>query len=58
MRVGEARAAHASDYTALAKRVKDAGLLKRRPGSYLTRVIVLGAFYVVGFTLLATLGHT
>jgi fatty acid desaturase len=58
MRVGEAQAAHASDYTALAKRVKDAGLLRRRPGSYLTRVIVLAALYATGFVLLATLGHT
>jgi fatty acid desaturase len=58
MRVGEAQAAHASDYTALAKRVKEAGLLRRRPGSYLTRVIVLGALYATGFVLLATLGHT
>jgi fatty acid desaturase len=58
LRVGEAQAAHASDYTALAKRVKDAGLLRRRPGSYLTRVIVLAALYATGFVLLATLGHT
>jgi fatty acid desaturase len=56
--VGEARAQHASDYTALAQRVKQAGLLARRPGSYLTRAIVLATLFTVGFVLLATLGHT
>jgi fatty acid desaturase len=57
-RVGEAQAAHASDYTALAKRIKDEGLLRRRPGSYLLRAIVLAALFAVGFVLLATLGRT
>jgi fatty acid desaturase len=58
LRRGEAQAANASDYTALAKRVKEAGLLRRRPGSYLIRMLVLGALYALGFVLLATLGHT
>lgn len=56
--VGAAQAANASDYTALAKQVKDAGLLRRRPGSYITRVVVLSALFAVGFVLLATLGRT
>ncbi|MDH2444035.1 acyl-CoA desaturase [Amnibacterium sp. CER49] len=56
--VGEARSLHASDYTALAKQVKEAGLLRRRPGSYLTRGIVLTALLAGGFVLLATLGRT
>jgi fatty acid desaturase len=55
---GRAQSAHATDYTELARRVKDAGLLRRRPGSYVIRVVVLAALFAVGFVLLATLGHT
>jgi fatty acid desaturase len=56
--VGQAQAAHASSYTALAKRVKAEGLLDRRPGSYVLRGIVLAALFAVGFALLFLLGHT
>lgn len=57
-RIGGAQASHASDYTALAKRVKAEGLMDRRPGSYLLRGIVLAALFAVGFALLLTLGRT
>jgi fatty acid desaturase len=56
--VGRAQSAHATDYTELTRRVKEAGLLRRRPGSYATRVIVLGVLFAAGFVMLATLGHT
>ena len=58
LRPGGAQAAHASDYTELAKAVKAAGLLERRPGWYAARCAVLAVAYAVGFTLLFTLGQT
>jgi len=56
--VGAAQAAHASDYTELAKAVKDAGLLERRPVFYVIRVAVLAVALAAGFAMLFTLGHT
>ncbi len=55
---GSAQAAHASDYTALAKRAREAGLLGRRPGSYLTRAVVLAVLFAVGFVLLVLVGRS
>ncbi|BDI22346.1 acyl-CoA desaturase [Herbiconiux sp. L3-i23] len=55
---GGAQKAHASDYTELARRVKAAGLLERRPVWYALRVGVLAALYAIGFALLFTLGQT
>ena len=55
---GAAAAAHASSYTALAKRIKAEGLLERRHGWYLRRGIVLAVALAAGFVLLGTLGHT
>lgn len=55
---GSREAAHASDYTGLARQVRAAGLLERRPGSYVRRAIVLGVLFAVGFALLLTLGRT
>jgi fatty acid desaturase len=57
-RAGASQAAHASDYTELARRVKAAGLLERRPVWYALRVTVLVALFAVGFVLLFTLGQT
>jgi fatty acid desaturase len=56
--VGRAQSSHATDYTELARRVKEAGLLRRRPGSYALRMIVLGTLFALGFVLLVTLGRT
>jgi fatty acid desaturase len=55
---GRAQSAHATDYTELSRRVKEAGLHRRRPGSYVLRVAVLAVLFAVGFVLLATLGRT
>jgi fatty acid desaturase len=57
-RPGGAQAAHQSDYTELAKQVKESGLLERRPGWYAARVVVLAAAYALGFVLLFSLGQT
>ena len=56
--VGRAQSSHATDYTELTRRVKEAGLLRRRPGSYALRMTVLVLLFAVGFVLLATLGRT
>jgi fatty acid desaturase len=55
---GRAQAGNASDYSALSKAVKEAGLLERRPGWYALRIAVLIALFAVGFALLLTLGRT
>jgi fatty acid desaturase len=55
---GGAEAAHASSYTALARRIKAEGLLQRRHGWYLLRGAVLVALLAVGGGLLVMLGHT
>src|SRR5829696_5930357 len=61
VRAGRAQDAHNSDYTALANEIKAAGLLKRRPGWYAARCVVLAASlavcFVLLFTQLAFLGH-
>ncbi|MCU1437066.1 MAG: acyl-CoA desaturase [Naasia sp.] len=57
-RPGTAQAAHASDYTALAKEIKAAGLLRRRPLWYTARTVILAAALGLGFVLLFTLGQT
>lgn len=57
-RVGGREAAHASSYTALAKRIKAEGLLARRPGWYVLRGIGLAAMLGIGVVLLVVLGHT
>lgn len=55
---GVAQSAHASSYTALAKRVKAEGLLNRRPGSYVLRGIVLAVLFAAGIAALVLLGRT
>jgi fatty acid desaturase len=57
-KAGGSEAAHASSYTALAKRIKAEGLLERRHGWYLRRGIVLAVLLAVGIVLLCTLGRT
>ncbi len=58
LKAGGAQGAHASDYTALAKRIKAEGLLERRHGWYVMRGLVLAGLLTVGVALLLTLGHT
>jgi fatty acid desaturase len=53
---GGAEAAHASDYTELARRIKAEGLLARRPGAYLIRSLILAACFAVGVVLLFAVG--
>lgn len=55
---GQAQASHASDYTALSRQVKDAGLLRRRPLSYALRVVVLTVGLAVASLLLVGVGRS
>jgi len=55
---GKAQAAHASDYTALAKQIRAAGLLERRPLWYASRFVGLGVLLAGAFAALFLLGHT
>ena len=50
--------AQVSGFFDLQQRVKDAGLLERRVGSYIFRMILLGLAFAGAFTLLFTLGDT
>src|SRR3954447_22132025 len=45
-----------SDYAVLARRIKQAGLLERRPGYYLARIAMVTVLYVGGWAALAVLG--
>jgi fatty acid desaturase len=47
-----------TDYADLMRRVKQAGLLDRRPGYYLTKIGVTGALLAAGWTAFALLGDT
>lgn len=47
-----------SDFFELSRKVKDAGLMQRRVGRYITRMIFLGLALAGAFTLLFTLGDT
>ena len=55
---GTAEAASASVYTELARRIKAAGLLRRRRGWYVLRVAVLAGLLAVGAVLLVGLRRT
>jgi fatty acid desaturase len=50
--------AHGSDYAALLRQVKAAGLLQRRPGYYLTRIAVTGALFAAGWYGFAVVGDS
>src|SRR5690625_575276 len=50
--------AQVSGFFDLQQRVKDAGLLERRVGAYIFRMILLGLAFAGAFTLLFTLGDT
>src|SRR5690625_7891056 len=50
--------AQVSGFFDLQQRVKDAGLLERRVGAYIFRMILLGLAFACAFTLLFTLGDT
>ena len=56
--VGEAHERNASQYSELAATIKQMGLMKRRPGWYLARCLVLLAAYVAGFAALFALGSS
>jgi len=47
-----------SDFADLMRRVKDAGLLERRPGYYLTKIAVTGVLLVAGWTVFVLLGDS
>jgi fatty acid desaturase len=47
-----------SDYADLLRRVKDAGLLDRRPGYYATKVAVTGALFAGGWAAFVILGDS
>src|SRR5215212_1987302 len=55
---GRAQAAHASDYTALTKQIRAAGLLERRPVWYAFRFAGLAVALGASFAALFLLGHT
>jgi fatty acid desaturase len=55
---GKAQAAHASDYTALAKQIRAAGLLERRPLWYASRFASLAVLLAGAFAALLLLGPT
>jgi fatty acid desaturase len=55
---GGAQKAHASDYTALTKQIREAGLLERRPVWYAFRFLGLGVALGGCFAALFLLGHT
>ena len=58
VRAGGAESAHASSYTALAKRIKAEGLLERRHGWYAMRGMVLAALLGIGVVLLVLVGRS
>jgi fatty acid desaturase len=45
-----------SDYSVLARRIKQSGLLDRRPGYYVARIALVTALYVGGWAALAVVG--
>ena len=47
-----------SDYSELSRRVKAAGLLRRRPGYYTRKIIVTVGLFALGWTALVLLGST
>lgn len=47
-----------NDFFELAKQVKDAGLMERRLGAYIWRMVFLAAAFAGAFALLLTLGNT
>jgi len=50
--------ARGSDFSHLLRRVKAAGLLRRRPGYYVTKIAVIGALFVTGWTVFVLLGDS
>ncbi len=56
--VGDAHGRHTSMYGELSETIKQMGLMKRRPGWYLARCLVLFAGYVAGFAALFVLGSS
>lgn len=55
---GAAQAAHASDYTELSRRIKAAGLLRRRPGAYALRTALLLLALGGGLAAVVLVGHS
>ena len=55
---GAAERSHASDYTELARRIKAAGLLGRRPGYYAIRGTILAALFAGAFVAFALIGQS
>jgi fatty acid desaturase len=55
---GDAQSLHASDYSELSRRVKAAGLLERRYGSYVVRTILLVLALAAGVAAAVLVGHS
>ncbi len=55
---GDGQAVHASDYAELSRRVKAAGLLERRYGSYVVRTILLAVALGAGVAAAILVGHS
>ena len=55
---GDAQALHASDYTELSRRVKTAGLLERRYGSYIWRTVMVAVALGAGIAAAILVGHS
>ena len=51
-------AGRGSDYAELLRRVKDAGLLDKRPGYYVARIAATGALLVAGWAVFVLLGNS
>src|SRR5690242_14889321 len=45
-----------SDYSVLSRRIKQSGLLERRPGYYAARITLVAVLYAAGWAALAVLG--
>lgn len=58
MRAGAAQASHASEYTELSRRVKEAGLLERRYAPYALRSVLLALALAGGVVMLVVVGHS
>src|SRR3954471_8497301 len=53
-----ADAARGSDYAVLCRKIKDAGLLKRRPGYYTAKITANTVLLLAGFVAFALLGRS
>jgi fatty acid desaturase len=50
--------AHGSEYAQLSKQVRQAGLMRRRPGYYTAKIVTTLGLFVVGWTVFGLLGRS